>query len=250
MDLFSVLIISLIIFVFGCWGLFVNKRNIVIFIFLDIIYFAGLFLFFKIYGFKLYLFSFFIGYWYWSLVNNLYVIKLISAEIMYFAALFYFFEAYAFNLSFFESVHLTLMSKTSSNADEEFYLLQSFIHEVHRNQFFISEFYVNNFYNTQMKIHLIEYVEFFANVKIDAISSNFIDELNYNNYIRICDDNINLIRPIIEKNVLREKETMAYYNALEDNDYYTNLLENANFFFYTINNIFNYFYIWLLGFVC
>jgi hypothetical protein len=147
---------------------------------------------------------------------------------MYFPALYFSFEAYAFNLSFFESVHLTLMSKISSNANEEFYLLQNFIHEVYRNQFFISEFYVNNFYNIHMKYNLSKYLEFFENVKIDAISSNFIDELNYNNYIRICDDNINLIRPIIAKNVLREKETMAYYNALEDKEYHIkNLFENA-----------------------
>jgi len=194
--------------------------------FLDIIYFAALFLFFKVYGLNLYLVIFLI--WFRVSVTKPNVIVLIFyVEIMYFAALYFSFEAYAFNLSFFESVQLTLMSKTSSNAEEEFYLLQSFIHEVHRNQFFISEFYVNNFYNESMKIHLINYVEFFENVKIDAISSNFIDELNYNNYIRICDDNINLIRPIIAKNVLREKETMAYYNALEDDDYYTNLLLNG-----------------------
>jgi len=49
-----------------------------------------------------------------------------------------------------------------------------------------------------MKIHLIEYLEFFENVKIDTIPSNFKYEFNYKFYIEVCDDNINLIRPILK----------------------------------------------------
>ena len=179
MDLFSVLIISLII---GCWGLFVNKRNIIIFMFLEIMYFAALF----------------------------------------------FLEAYEFNLSVLESVHITLMSKTSINADEEFYLIQSFILEVHRNQFIISEFYVNNFYNPIMTSHLNSYLNFLEEVQRTAVPSNFLNESNYNTYIQTCDDNINLIRPIIEKVVLKGMENREFFLALEDKEYHIkNIFENG-----------------------
>jgi len=149
-------------------------------------------------------------------------VKLITVA----TTLYVFCNTYDYQLAALVAINFELIHNT--DVDKEYEIIQKFMKVVSFNQNIISEFSVNNFYNESMKIHLINYVEFFEKIKSAAKPSNFMDESNYNDYIEGCDQSINLIRPIIRGTVLRQKETMAYYNALEDDDYYTNLLENAS----------------------
>jgi len=86
-----------------------------------------------------------------------------------------------------------------------------------------------------MKINLGAYLIFLEEAKRCAIPSNFLTEGNYTIYIRACNGSIDVIRPIMDEvtlsdiqTMVRDMETEEYYRTLEDDDYYTNLLENAS----------------------